>query len=133
MKNGYGYMEEVRVGMIKENLILNCCSSESTERQDKKKAKAGRDQQPASGGSKSHRVFASPASSTTAPSFFKTFSHKPSKLPLDMMRRRSPGLASAPRCSAMASELGNTRASLPRARILSATVSGPRRFSPPTS
>jgi len=41
-----------------------------------------------------------------------------------------PGLASAARCSAMASELANTRASLPSSRTLSATVSGSRRFSP---
>src|SRR5216684_622459 len=129
--NGHCHVEEVPLGMIQEDGVLNGCPGGRAEGQDKENAKASRDQQPAPGRSKGHRVFASPASCPAAPSFFRTFSHRPSKLPLDMMSRRSPGLASAPRYSAMTSELGNTWASLPSARTLSATVSGSRRFSPP--
>src|SRR5260370_14289357 len=129
--NGHRHVEEMPLGMIQQDHVLNCCSGRRTESQDKEKAEAGGDQQPAPRGNNRSRVFASPASCTAAPSFFRSFSHRPSKLPLDMMRRRSPGLASPPRCSAMASELGTTRAALPKARTLSPTVSRPRRSSYP--
>src|SRR5712692_7771410 len=58
--NSHRDLEEMSLRMIQENRILNCCSCRSAERQNKEKTEAGGNQQPASGGSKGHRDFASP-------------------------------------------------------------------------
>src|SRR5260370_233682 len=79
-----------------------------------------------------HRELASAVAGCGSSNFFRSFSQSPSKLPLDMMSRRSLGLAFAARNSAMASPPETTFASLSRARTLPATVSGSRRFSSPS-
>ena len=50
-----------------------------------------------------HLELASAVAGCGAPNFFRSFSQSPSKLPLDMISRRSLGLALAARNSAMAS------------------------------
>src|SRR5215831_15306992 len=77
---------------------------------------------------KGHPGFAPAGTGSEASSLARSFSHRPSKLPLDIMSRRSLALALATRKSAMASPPETTSASLPSARTEAATVSGSRRF-----
>src|SRR5437868_4640049 len=63
-----------------------------------------------------HRRFAPTGCGADSLNFFSSFSHKPSKLPLDMINSKSPGLASAARWSAILSAPSNALASLPSAR-----------------
>src|SRR5712664_2641842 len=132
IRNVHRHVEEMPFGMVERRNILNRCIAGSTECQDKQE----RDNRPVDqirpGRSRGHRVFASLPTGTEEPSFFRSFSHNPSKLPLDMIRNKSPALASAARCPAIASELGKTRASFPNARTFSATLSGSKRFSSPS-
>src|SRR5207245_8589330 len=79
-----------------------------------------------------YRALASLGTGPAELSLLSSFSHRPSKLPLDIISSKSPDLASAARCSAMASELGKTRASLPSLRTSAATASGSIRLSSPS-
>src|SRR6516164_6041277 len=81
---------------------------------------------------KVHPGFAPAGTGSAASSLARSFSHRPSKLPLDMMSKRSLALALATRKSAMASPPETTSASLPSVRTEAATVSGSRRFSSPS-
>src|SRR6185369_11429157 len=65
-----------------------------------------------------HRRLAPVGCGTDSPSFLRSFSHRPSKLPFDMIRSRSPGLASPARYSAILSAPSKASASLPSSRTL---------------
>jgi len=69
---------------------------------------------------------------TPRSSFFINFSQSPSKLPFDIISKRSPGLASVERYSAMASEAGKARASRPNSRTLASHRFWIQRFSSPS-
>src|SRR5262249_27822162 len=81
---------------------------------------------------KVHPGFAPAGTGREASSLARSFSQRPSKLPLDMMSKRSLALALATRKSAMASPPETTSACLPSVRTEAATVSGSRRFSSPS-
>src|SRR6202035_5301961 len=78
-----------------------------------------------------HCLLAPAGCGTPSANFLSSLSHRPSKLPLDMISSKSPGLASADRYSAILSAPSNACASLPSSRTLCATECGARRFSSP--
>ncbi len=71
-----------------------------------------------------HLLVAPDGTRASSPSFLVSFSHNPSKLPLDITSKRSPGSASAANTPAISSLLPKTRASFPSERILCATDLG---------
>src|SRR5689334_14829297 len=129
VRNRHRNVEQMLFGMFEGDAVLNsglagCAEQEQTQKKEKERA-----HQPSGGRKKTHRASASLG--TTELSFLRSFSHKPSKLPLDMISSRSPDLASLARCSAMASELGKACASFPSFLTSAATASGSMRFSSP--
>src|SRR5579859_846899 len=119
------------LGMFERDAVLNRSLGGCVEREETQKEERERAHQASNGSRKTHRAFASRGTASAEPSFLSSFSHKPSKLPFDMIRSKSPAFASPARCSAIASELGKTRASLPSFRTSAATASGSMRFSSP--
>src|SRR5215469_1136732 len=103
-------------GMFERDRIRDFGAGGSASQQDKKQNSRYRPVPIGVRVPSNHRPFASQAISPAELSFLSNFSHKPSKLPLDMINSKSPCLASLTRCSAIASELGNTRASFPSLR-----------------
>src|ERR1700693_2252834 len=60
-----------------------------------------------------HLLVAPDGTRASSPNFLVSFSHNPSKLPLDITSKRSPGSASAASTPAISSLLSKTRASFP--------------------
>src|ERR1700721_372229 len=119
-----GDVEEMLFGMRERDFVANFRIRRSGEKETSPENNGGReaDCETVPG----HCAFA-PLVVWRAESFFRSFSQRPSKLPLEMIRSKSPGWSSAARMSAMASALGTTRASLPSWRTAAATDSGSRR------
>src|SRR5271170_4676810 len=130
--NRHGYRENMLFGVCQRNVVAN-----RGLRWNGAAQRCGHhgcdDQQIAQRtGLERHRRVASAGVRTPLSNFFTNFSHKPSKLPLDITSSTSPGAASLATNSTIVSELPSTWASLPKARTLSATVSGLMRFSSPS-
>src|SRR5437899_2403796 len=129
--NGHGQVKQVPLGMFQRNAVVNRGVAGNAEHQQRKEMEEQRFQQAFPTKEMSHRALASLETCAGVLSFFSSFSHKPSKLPFDMINKRSPALASAAKCAAMASAPEITCASVPSARTPAATDSGSNRFSSP--
>src|SRR2546425_9649542 len=114
--------------MFQRNAVVNRGVAGDTEHQQRQKMEEQRFPQAFPSKERAHRALASLGTCAAVLSFFSNFSHKPSKLPLDIINKRSPALASAAKCAARASAPENTCASVPSARTLAATDSGSNRF-----
>src|SRR5262249_43262055 len=127
-RNCHRDMEKMLFRMRQRNLIPNCCEGRRSCRKKEGKEKKDADGQP----ERFHFRAASGTSSTAAASLSTSFWHSPSKLPFDMMRKRSPVFPLDARCSAMGSAPARTSASTPSFRTSAATDSGSSRLSSPS-
>src|SRR3974390_3308487 len=117
VRDSHGDVEQMLFRMRKGYGVLDLGASRNAGQRSKDKETKSRAQPETK---LDHRAL-TPAVECVAASFFRSFSQRPSKLPLDIISRRSPGLASATSTSAMASAPGRARASLPSCRTDEAT------------
>jgi hypothetical protein len=88
VRNRHGDVKQMIFWLSERNFVMD--SPQCTRRSRPKRNSEGQDKKEITADETAHRERTSDGSSESAPSFFMSFPQRPSKLPFDMISRRSP-------------------------------------------